>query len=502
VLSIQTIMLVALGFLAATLFALLVAPMFWSRAVRLTTQRLKSRLPLTEAEIKADKDRLRAEYAIRVHKLETKVEQAELVKARHLIDLNRRDAHISILEREVVSLRANLEENQNARRVLEQTVADRLPKVEQRLGEAKTLLFNRDREIAELTQSMRRQQMALEEATAINSQQTSEIDRLNTALTTRGARNRQQFADPRFEGELALRAEIEALRAKTREQAALVARMQSQLLRNPGSAAAATGEALVGPPPGLTPAVAAGSADGDGRLHQQMRELEASNRDQAAELSKLRAELDTLKGGGGEVTGLRDTKLALKARVKSAEAVAAQQAETIRRLRAEVAAANERLALQGVQYVEQMRRLGAGTAQASGPASGPQRRERGNGRTPLAERVAMARVPRTMTAVPPRPSEVPAAAKADAGKSGSHATAAQADAAFPAAATVDDEARQVRAGAQDRPAPALSAPAESGHEVSAAIVPLPADRDRPAAAEPAAPARPRLAERIAGLAKG
>lgn len=499
-LSIQTIMLVALGFLVATLLALLVAPMFWSRAVRLTTQRLKARLPLTEAEIKADKDRLRAEYAIRVHKLETKVEQAELVKARHLIDLNRRDAHISILEREVVSLRASLEENQNARRVLEQTVADRLPKVEQRLGEAKTLLFNRDREIAELTQSMRRQQMALEEATAINSQQTSEIDRLNTALTTRGARNRQQFADPRFEGELALRAEIEALRAKTREQAALVARMQSQLLRNPGSAAAATGEALAEPPLALTPPLPAGPADGDARLQQQMRELEAINRDQAAEVSKLRAELDTLKGSSGEVTGLRDTKLALKARVKSAEAVAAQQAETIRRLRAEVAAANERLALQGVQYVEQMRRLGAGTAQTSGAA--PQRRERGNGRTPLAERVAMARVPRTMTAVPPRSSDAPAADKTDASKSGSRAVGAQLDAATPAVnATVSDDVKEVRAGAGDRGVPALPAPTAAGPEVSAAVVPLPADRDRPAAAEPAAPSRPRLAERIAGLAK-
>ncbi len=393
--SIQSIMLVALGFFTATLLALLIAPAFWSRAVRLTTRRLKATLPLTESEIKADKDRLRAEYAIRVHKLEMKVEQAELLKARHLIDLNRRDANISILEREVFALRASLEENQNARRVLEQTVADRLPKVEQRLSEAKTLLFNRDREIAELTQSTRLQQLALEEATAINSQQTSEIERLSTALTTRGARNRQQLADPRFEGELALRAEIDALRAKTREQAALVARMQSQMLRNPLANARLAGEQLGGPPAALALPAPAAEDKADPRLQQQARELEAANRDQAAELARLRAELETLKAGAGEITGIKDSKIALKARLRSAEALSEQQMETIRRLRAELAGANERLALQGVQYMEQIRRLGAGTLPASGPARRPANGH--GGRAPLTERVALARASRAST---------------------------------------------------------------------------------------------------------
>ena len=44
-LSIQSIMLVALGFLTAALLALTFAPAFWSRAVRLTTQRIKERDP-------------------------------------------------------------------------------------------------------------------------------------------------------------------------------------------------------------------------------------------------------------------------------------------------------------------------------------------------------------------------------------------------------------------------------------------------------------------------
>ena len=188
-------MLVALGFLAASLLGLLVASAFWSRAVRLTTARIKQSMPVSEPEIRADRDRLRAEYAIKVHKLETQLEQAKLERARQLIDLNRRDASISTLETDVMQLKADLEENQNARRVLEQTVADRLPRVEARLAEAKRLLFNRDREIAELTAGARRHKQALEEASSINAQKNAQIERLSTALTTRGGRGRQPAGD-------------------------------------------------------------------------------------------------------------------------------------------------------------------------------------------------------------------------------------------------------------------------------------------------------------------
>ena len=202
-------MLVALGFLIASLLALLLASAFWSRAVRLTTKRLKS-LPVSEPEIRADLDRLRAAYAIKVHKLETQLDQAKLERARHLIEINRRDASISALETDVVAIKAELDENVNARRVLEQTVADRLPKVEARLAEAKRLLFNRDREIAELAQGARRHKAALEEATSINAQRSAEIERLNSALVTKGGASAGRTAGGRAEGEVALRAESKA----------------------------------------------------------------------------------------------------------------------------------------------------------------------------------------------------------------------------------------------------------------------------------------------------
>ena len=49
-----------LGFLAATLLCLMVAPAIWRRAVVLTRQRIESSVPLTLNEIQADKDQLRA----------------------------------------------------------------------------------------------------------------------------------------------------------------------------------------------------------------------------------------------------------------------------------------------------------------------------------------------------------------------------------------------------------------------------------------------------------
>ena len=138
--TIQSAMLITLGFLAASLLALLFAPLFWRRAVRLTTRRMKEAMPLTEAEIQADKDRLRAEHAVRVHRLESQAEQVQMAMARQKIDLSRRDSDINALQGALERLQSELEEAQNARRVLEQTVSERLPRVEHRLSEARRLI--------------------------------------------------------------------------------------------------------------------------------------------------------------------------------------------------------------------------------------------------------------------------------------------------------------------------------------------------------------------------
>ncbi|HJU32564.1 MAG TPA: hypothetical protein VJ740_13955, partial [Hyphomicrobiaceae bacterium] len=354
--SIQSGMLVALGFLIASLLGLFVASAFWSRAVRLTTARIKQSMPVSEPEIKADRDRLRAEYAIKVHKLEMQLEQAKIERARQLIDLNRRDASISTLESDLVQLRADLEENQNARRVLEQTVSDRLPRVEARLAEAKRLLFNRDREIAELTATAKRQRQTLEEVSSVNAQKNAQIEKLSSALTTRGGRNR--VSGEGGDGDAALRSEVEALRSKSSEQAQLIDRLQRRLgaglaLAAPAAEAGKTESVTAKARQGISEAEAelgsargAATTDASAAHEREMQVLKARNEDQAGEIARLKAALAAFEENEGKAGGLMESRLGLKARLSSAQAQAEQQSTTITKLRAELAATHDRLARQ------------------------------------------------------------------------------------------------------------------------------------------------------------
>ena len=222
-------MLVLFGFLLAALIVLVVLPAYRRRVERFATGEIRRTLPLTEAEMRADKDRLRAEFALKLHRLEMKLEEASYAAARQTIEINRREAKISDLDQAFQVQASRLEEHENARRVLEQAVADRLPKVEQRLAETRRLLSARDAELAGLAKSSLMQTAALEEATQINVQQASEVERLKTALEARSTRHQEARSEGRVEAEAALKSELEALRAKAREQTALIDRLQKDL---------------------------------------------------------------------------------------------------------------------------------------------------------------------------------------------------------------------------------------------------------------------------------
>ena len=72
---IEPIMYFGIGFLVAALIGLVVIPLVHGRAVRLTMRRLEAATPLSMAEIQADKDQLRAEFAMSTRRLEMSVEQ-------------------------------------------------------------------------------------------------------------------------------------------------------------------------------------------------------------------------------------------------------------------------------------------------------------------------------------------------------------------------------------------------------------------------------------------
>ncbi|MAN76094.1 MAG: hypothetical protein CML24_02555 [Rhizobiales bacterium] len=71
---IENAMYFTLGFLAAALLAIAIGPAFWRRAVRLTKRRIEAATPVTLAEFRVDKDKLRAEFAITLRKHQLKID--------------------------------------------------------------------------------------------------------------------------------------------------------------------------------------------------------------------------------------------------------------------------------------------------------------------------------------------------------------------------------------------------------------------------------------------
>ncbi|MGE0765748.1 MAG: hypothetical protein AB7L90_04740 [Hyphomicrobiaceae bacterium] len=296
--TIQSGMLIALGFLVAVLLGLLIAPALWRRAVRLTSRRIKTAIPLSEMEIEADRDRIRAEYAIKMHKLEMLVEQVKLAGARQQIEINRRDARVNMLEADLEELRASYEEAQNARRVLEQTITARLPRVEERLADTKKVVHTRDREIADLNAAAEKQSQALAAARSLNDEQRQEIERLNEGVPERGGL---------LGGGSRLRSELQALKAKTREQAQQIERLQGLSDGRRKDVAGSEADAALSN---------AGESARNDELHREIAELRERAEVQAAEIARLKMVVKAFEkvGDGGPGKSAEDSGLAPKAR--------------------------------------------------------------------------------------------------------------------------------------------------------------------------------------------
>ncbi len=144
---IQSIMIFALGVFIAALIAIAVAPLIWARASNVTRQQIVATLPLNEFEIRASRDHLRAEHAIKAHRLESKLEQADQVNARQLIEINRRELHIHELNNQILELRQEIAEKNSQNIVLLQNIDRKVPVLEDRAARLMTVLVEREREI-------------------------------------------------------------------------------------------------------------------------------------------------------------------------------------------------------------------------------------------------------------------------------------------------------------------------------------------------------------------
>jgi hypothetical protein len=95
---IEAIMYFCIGFLSAVLIAISVIPLIHARAVRLTKRRLENTLPQSMAEITADKDLQRAEFAVSTLRLETRIETLKERTTSQLAEIGRKDDIINRLK--------------------------------------------------------------------------------------------------------------------------------------------------------------------------------------------------------------------------------------------------------------------------------------------------------------------------------------------------------------------------------------------------------------------
>jgi chromosome segregation ATPase len=179
---IEPIMYLAIGFLVSMLFGLMIVPLVHNRAVRLTTRRLEAATPLSMAEIQADKDQLRAEFAMSARRLEMSVEQLKNRTTSQLADLGKKTDMINRMKIELGEKNATIFS------------------LEAREKAVKEQLRATEEEFAARTEALRLAEQALTD-------KQNELAKLNTELN-----DRSMVADSRQVELVAVRTQIEQLR--------------------------------------------------------------------------------------------------------------------------------------------------------------------------------------------------------------------------------------------------------------------------------------------------
>jgi len=95
---IESIMYFGIGFLVAALVALAIIPLVHSRAVRLTVRRLEDSIPHSVAEIQADKDALRADFAMSTRRLEITIDELKTKHTSQLAELGKKGDAVNRLQ--------------------------------------------------------------------------------------------------------------------------------------------------------------------------------------------------------------------------------------------------------------------------------------------------------------------------------------------------------------------------------------------------------------------
>ena len=209
---IEPIMYLAIGFLVSMLFGLMIVPLVHNRAVRLTTRRLEAATPLSMAEIQADKDQLRAEFAMSARRLEMNVEQLKNKTTSQLAELGKKSDAINRMKIELGEKNATIFS------------------LEAREKAVKEQLRATEEEFAAKTEMLRGAEQALTDKQA-------ELARINHELN-----DRAMTADSRQVELVAVRTQIEQLKGRVGDAEKEFSTTQARLAQERADSERATHE--------------------------------------------------------------------------------------------------------------------------------------------------------------------------------------------------------------------------------------------------------------------
>jgi len=209
---IEPIMYLAIGFLVSMLFGLMIVPLVHNRAVRLTTRRLEAATPLSMAEIQADKDQLRAEFAMSARRLEMSVDQLKNKTTSQLAELGKKSDAINRMKIELGEKNATIFS------------------LEAREKAVKEQLRATEEEFAAKTEMLRTAEAALTDKQA-------ELAKINHELS-----DRSMMADSRQVELVAVRTQIEELKNRVGDAEKEFAATQARLAQERSESENATRE--------------------------------------------------------------------------------------------------------------------------------------------------------------------------------------------------------------------------------------------------------------------
>jgi chromosome segregation ATPase len=209
---VEPIMYLAIGFLVSMLFGLMIVPLVHNRAVRLTTKRMEAATPLSMAEIQADKDQLRAEFAMSARRLEMSVDQLKSKTTSQLAELGKKSDAIN---------RMKLELGEKNATIFSLEARDKAMREQLRATEE---------EFTAKTEALRTAEQALKD-------KQTELAKLNGELS-----DRSMMAESRQVELVAVRAQIDELKDRVTDAEKEFAATQARLQQERGESEQATHE--------------------------------------------------------------------------------------------------------------------------------------------------------------------------------------------------------------------------------------------------------------------